>query len=128
MGLVSLLLLAGAIVLMLFVILSGVKNTTPLNKTYFLSADTSNISGARSISQWTYFHICGAGNKNCGAAVPALPLRGSYDFPSANGVNVPSYLACVFLLRSKSRDVANIFSVARPTCLTTSGASDGSST
>lgn len=93
LGLVSLILLAGAIVLMLFVILSGVKNTSPLNKTYFLSADTSKIPGARAVSQWTYFYICGAGNKNCGSPVPALPLRGKYDFPTANGMNVPSYLA-----------------------------------
>lgn len=74
MGTVSLILIAGAIVLMFFVILSGVTNTTPLNKTYFLRADTSSITGARPISQWTYFYVCGDGNSDCGSPVPDLPF------------------------------------------------------
>lgn len=75
LGIVSLILIAGAIVLMFFVVLSGVTNTTPLNKTYFLSADTSTLTGSgRATSQWTYFYVCGAGNQNCGSPVPALPL------------------------------------------------------
>lgn len=71
---VSLILIAGSIVLMFFVVLSGVKHTTPLSKTYFLQADTSSILGARATSQWTYFYICGEGNNDCGDAVPALPV------------------------------------------------------
>lgn len=74
MGTVSLILIAGALVLMFFVVLSGVKNSTPLNKTYFLRADTSGITGARPISQWTYFYVCGDGNADCGSPVPALPF------------------------------------------------------
>lgn len=74
MGIVSLILIAGALVLMFFVVLSGVTNSTPLNKTYFLQADTSSITGARPVSQWTYFYVCGSGNTNCGNAVPALPF------------------------------------------------------
>eukprot|EP00919_Chromeraceae_sp_WS-2016_P042229 GHVR01100471.1.p1 GENE.GHVR01100471.1~~GHVR01100471.1.p1 ORF type:complete len:268 (+),score=21.03 GHVR01100471.1:143-946(+) len=71
---VSLVLIAGSLVLMFFVVLSGVKNSTPLNKTYFLRADTSSVSGARSVSQWTYFYVCGEGNTDCGSPVPALPF------------------------------------------------------
>ncbi|PMD14473.1 hypothetical protein NA56DRAFT_583779 [Hyaloscypha hepaticicola] len=75
MGIVSLILIAGAIVLQFFVVLSGVRNTTPLNKTYFLQADTSSIAGSgRAISQWTYFYVCGAGNQDCGKPVPDLPF------------------------------------------------------
>jgi len=75
MGITSLILLAGAVVLLFFVVLSGVTNTTPLNKTYFLSADTSTIAGSgRATSQWTYFYVCGAGNADCGKPVPALPF------------------------------------------------------
>jgi hypothetical protein len=75
MGIVSLILIAGAIVLMFFVVLSGVKDTTPLNKTWFLQADTSSIAGSgRAVSQWTYFYVCGAGNQDCGRPVPALPF------------------------------------------------------
>jgi len=75
MGTVSLILLAASILFMFFVILSGQSHVTPLNKTYFLRADTSNIAGAgRSVSQWTYFYVCGEGNTNCGSPVPALPF------------------------------------------------------
>jgi len=75
MGIASLILIAGAIVLQFFVVLSGVKNTTPLNKTYFLQADTSKIAGSgRAMSQWTYFYVCGAGNQDCGKPVPDLPF------------------------------------------------------
>lgn len=74
MGIVSLILIAGALVLMFFVVLSGVKTTTPLNNTYFLSADTSSITGARPVSQWTYFYVCGSGNTDCGKPVPDLPI------------------------------------------------------
>ncbi|KUJ13949.1 putative SUR7 family protein FMP45 [Mollisia scopiformis] len=74
MGTVSLILIAGALVLMFFVVLSGVKDSTPLNKTYFLRTDTSSITGARPISQWTYFYVCGDGNTDCGSPVPDLPF------------------------------------------------------
>lgn len=84
LGFVSWILMAAAIVFMFFVILSGVTNTTPLNKTYFLQADTSKVSGARPISQWTYFYVCGAGNTDCGAAVPALPLGDAWGSGASN--------------------------------------------
>lgn len=75
MGIVSQILIAGSIVLMLFVILSGVTRTTPLQSTYFLRADTASFPGTeRAVSQWTYFYICGEGNTDCGAPVPALPF------------------------------------------------------
>jgi len=81
---VSLILIAGSIVLLFFVVLSGVKNSSPLNKTYFLSADTSTIAGSgRATSQWTYFYICGEGNTDCGKAVPALPFGAAWVGGSA---------------------------------------------
>ena len=79
LGLASLVLIAGAILLMFFVVLSGVTDSTPLNKIYFLRADTGSISGARPISQWTYFYVCGAGNQDCGKPVPALPFGYAWD-------------------------------------------------
>jgi hypothetical protein len=75
LGIASLILIAGSLVFMFFVILSGVTNSTPLNKTYFLRADTSSIAGAgRAISQWTFFYVCGANNQHCGRPVPDLPF------------------------------------------------------
>ncbi|KAI9640412.1 Eisosomes component [Ciborinia camelliae] len=74
MGTVSAVLLGAAIMFMFFVILGGITNSTPLDKTQFLSADTSSIAGARPVSQWNYFTICGEGNKDCGNTVPDPPL------------------------------------------------------
>src|ERR1700709_1445844 len=75
MGITSLILIAGSIVLLFFVVLSVVKNSTPLNKTLVLRADTSTIAGSgRAVSQWTYFYVCGDGDRDCGSPVPALPI------------------------------------------------------
>jgi hypothetical protein len=79
LGSTSLIFLGGSLVLLWFVILSGVTNTSPLNRTYFLSADTSDITGARSTTQWTYFYMCGPGNRDCGPAWPAPPFGWAWD-------------------------------------------------
>ncbi len=89
LGLASWILLGGALVMMFFVILSGVKNSTPLNKTYFLQADLSKVPGAQPTTQWTFFYICGADNQNCGSAHPALPF--GYAWINGNE-NVPAEL------------------------------------
>ena len=65
--------------LLWFVILSGLTNTTPLDKTYFLRADTSGISGARDVTQWTYFYFCGEGNQDCSKARPAPAFGKAWD-------------------------------------------------
>ncbi|KAI1761514.1 SUR7/PalI family-domain-containing protein [Hypoxylon sp. FL1150] len=85
----SLLFLAGSLVMLWFIILSAVTTTTPLNKTYFLSADTSGITGARSVTQWAYFYICGEGNVGCNKAAPAPPLGWAW---SANPSGAPPQL------------------------------------
>ncbi|KAI1814554.1 SUR7/PalI family-domain-containing protein [Poronia punctata] len=87
----SLLFLAGSIVLLFFVILSGVKHTSPLRQTYFLSADTSGISGARDVSQWTFFHICGRDNTDCGRAFPDPPVGWAWS-GKPTGDNLPEHL------------------------------------
>jgi len=88
-GFISWLLIAASILFMFFVVLAGVDGKTPLHKTYFLQADTSTISGARPTSQWTFFYVCGLGNTDCGAAVPALPFGAAWG----NGATgVPSGL------------------------------------
>jgi hypothetical protein len=74
--------------LLWFIILSGITRTSPLRQTYFLRADTSGIQGARSISQWTYFRVCGAGNLDCGPSRPALPLGDAWA-SGARGVPSP---------------------------------------
>jgi hypothetical protein len=93
LALISLLLLAAAIVLEFFVILSGGVNSSPEDKVYFLQADTQGIPNARSPSRWTYWAICGADdfggrNTNCGSAVPALPFSPTHpsNFDTTSGI------------------------------------------
>ncbi|KAI0405585.1 SUR7/PalI family-domain-containing protein [Xylaria palmicola] len=88
---ISLVLLAGATVLLFFVVLSGLTRTSPLRQTYFLSADTAGISGARPVSQWTYFRVCGAGNADCGRAWPDFPLGWAWSGHPA-GADLPDRL------------------------------------
>jgi len=73
-GLVSLILIAASLLFLFFIVLSGVTDRTPFGNTYFLRADTSGIAGARPISQWTFFYVCGDKNQDCGSPVPALPF------------------------------------------------------
>ncbi|KAJ9155301.1 Protein SUR7 [Pleurostoma richardsiae] len=89
LGLTSMIFLAGSLVLLWFVILSGVTTTTPLDKTYFLRANTLGITGARDVSQWTYFHICSPGNVDCTGASPAMPFGHAW---ASNPVGAPSEL------------------------------------
>ena len=86
---VSLILMAGAIVMMIFVILAGVRNVTPLNDTFFLRADTHDITGARPVSQWSYFYICRPGNTGCSGAWPDPPIGWAW---SAYARNAPASL------------------------------------
>ncbi|KAK3078864.1 hypothetical protein LTS18_006438 [Coniosporium uncinatum] len=93
LGLVSLILTAGGILLQFLVILSGIHTyAVPLNLVYFLQADTSGISNAPNPARWTFFSICGVGpnghNANCGPIRAALPFDppNSQDFGTTNGV------------------------------------------
>ncbi|KAI1114703.1 SUR7/PalI family-domain-containing protein [Nemania sp. NC0429] len=87
----ALLLLAGSIVLLFFVVLSGTTRTTPFRQTHFLSADTSGITGARDISQWTFFRICGAGNTDCSRSWPDPPIGWAWG-KNPTGPNLPERL------------------------------------
>jgi len=91
LGIVSWIMVAGAVVLMFFVVLSGYNTSTPLDKIYFLRADTSSIPTARAITQWTYFYICGDGNTNCDSAVAALPFGYAWVNDAGN-TGVPAEL------------------------------------
>ncbi|KAI1755714.1 SUR7/PalI family-domain-containing protein [Xylaria castorea] len=88
---VSLIFLAGTIVLLFFVILSGIARTSPLRQTYFLSADTSGISGARQTSQWTYFRICGEDNLDCSRSWPDPPVGWAWS-KDPTGDRLPGHL------------------------------------
>lgn len=86
LGTAGLIFLSTSMLFIWFIILPGVTDDTPFRKTYYLRADTSGITGARDISQWTYFFICGLDNKDCGDAHPAIPFGFAWD---SNAQNVP---------------------------------------
>lgn len=89
MGLVSLILLGAGLLFQFFVILSGVANSTPLNKTYFIQVDTAGTSAAQNPLRWTFFYLCGEQNglnANCGHPVPARPFDPPRNFGSDQGV------------------------------------------
>jgi hypothetical protein len=89
LGATGIILLSGSLLLLWFVILSGVSNVTPLRNTYFLQADTSGITGARPLTQWTYFYFCGRGNRDCGPPRPAPAFGKAW---SGNAANAPEDL------------------------------------
>ncbi|EPS36844.1 hypothetical protein H072_9587 [Dactylellina haptotyla CBS 200.50] len=78
----SLILTAGGCVMMFFVLLGGTREDwVPLNKVYFLWADTSNIPGAPDISQWTLWNVCESSDGNVyGDAVNCGPVHAAYPF------------------------------------------------
>jgi len=89
LGLVGLILTAGSLVMLWFIILSGVTHSSPLDRTYFLRADTSGITGAKPITQWTYFQFCGLDNRDCDSSQAAPPFGQAWD---SRADNVPSGL------------------------------------
>ncbi|KKA26475.1 hypothetical protein TD95_003732 [Thielaviopsis punctulata] len=90
LSLAGMILIGTSLLFLWFIILSGIANVTPFNKTYFLRANTSGISGARDTTQWTYFWMCGRNNRNCGSAHAALPFGYAWN---SNPTNVPNGLA-----------------------------------
>lgn len=96
---ISLILVAGGLLLGIFILLAGAINGSPVNKFYFLQADTSNIPGAPRLARWTFWNICDGssglnvcGNTGYGNISPARP----FDPPSGRNFgttdNVPAQL------------------------------------
>lgn len=86
----SLILVAGALLLMLFIVLAGAIDAAPVNKWYFLEATTSGIPGAPALTRWTYWNSCGVTNGLDGscaihAAYPLDPPSGR-TFGTTEGV------------------------------------------
>ncbi|RMZ92222.1 hypothetical protein DV736_g530, partial [Chaetothyriales sp. CBS 134916] len=96
-GLLSLLLLAGGIIFMFFILLAGAVDGYPVNRFYFLEADTSNIPNALLVSRWTYWNVCGkdgsrtvCGDKHYENVRPAFPLDPPSHREFNTHVNVPA--------------------------------------
>lgn len=80
----------------LFILLAGAINASPVNKWYFLQADTANIPNAPQLSRWTFWNICegSSGSNVCsgsgyGSISPARPLDPPAGSNFGTDVNVP---------------------------------------
>lgn len=82
----NLFLLAGAILLLVFTVLTGSSKHFPLNRFYWLEADTSNISGAYSTSRWTFWGVCDSGNYADCLLGPAYPISPVDNFGNTSGI------------------------------------------
>jgi len=78
---VSLILVAGGLLLMFLILLAGAIDDAPVNKFYFLQADTAGIPTAPAVSRWSYWNVCGVqngrtvcGKQNFSKVHPAFPL------------------------------------------------------
>merc|ERR1711964_462493 len=95
-SLVSLILVAGGLLLMFFILLAGAVDGSPLNKFYFLQASTGNLPGAPTIARWTYWNVCGVqngrtvcGNQGYSDVHPAFPLDPASHRNFDTTTNVP---------------------------------------
>lgn len=92
LALVSLVLIAGAILLILLTLLGGAIDKNPTNQFYFLEADTSGIAGAAPLTRWTFWNACSVlnGRNSCPKAHPAYPLDPPRNFGgSTKGIPPP---------------------------------------
>ncbi|ODH48475.1 hypothetical protein GX48_05452 [Paracoccidioides brasiliensis] len=89
-ALVALIFTAAAWLLMMLTLLGGAQNKTPLDRTWFLQADTSRIPGAQLVSRWTFWGICGVvdGKNVCNGTSPGFPLDppSNRNFGTTEGV------------------------------------------
>ena len=96
-GLASLILVAGGVLLMFFILLAGAVDGSPVNRWYILEADTSNIPNAPPLARWSYWNVCGVdghrtacGDANYEKVHPAFPLDPSSHRTFDTRVNVPA--------------------------------------
>ncbi|CAN6650120.1 uncharacterized plasma membrane protein YNL194C [Trichomonascus vanleenenianus] len=86
---ISLFLLAGSILLLFFIVLAGAKDSSPLNKFFWLQADTSAIPGAPPETRWTFYGYCevkDGNNYNCSSNVAAFAFQPDRTFGTTTGV------------------------------------------
>ena len=95
-ALASLILVAGGVLLMLFITLAGAVDGSPVNRWYFLEADTGNIPNAPAVSRWTYWNVCGVqgartvcGDRHYENVHPMFPFNPPGKKTFRTDVNIP---------------------------------------
>lgn len=89
--LITVLFLAGNTLLLILIILSGSLTQYPINRFYWIQADTSNIPNAPSTTRWTFWGACSIENgiTTCGEHLaPATPISPMDNFDTT--INVPA--------------------------------------
>lgn len=83
---INLFFLSGAALLLIFIVLSGSSKHFPLNRFYWLSADTSDIKGAPNRSAWTFWGVCEKNDYSKCTLGPAYPISPVDNFSTEDGV------------------------------------------
>lgn len=79
--------LAGACLLLIFVVLSGSSRHFPLNKFYWVEADTSDIPNAPAdTSAWTFWGVCDKNDYSKCLTGPAYPISPEDNFDTTKNV------------------------------------------
>ncbi|SCU86124.1 LAME_0D04610g1_1 [Lachancea meyersii CBS 8951] len=91
---ICMLFLAGATLLLILIVLSGSTTNFPVDRFYWLQADTSGISGAPSgQARWTFWGLCSRDASNklvCPDLAPAYPISPRDNFGQAATSELPS--------------------------------------
>lgn len=89
----TLLLLAGATLMLLFTVFAGAIDHYPFNKYYWVQADTSNIpSAGADITRWTFWGLCHPATysqyatNNCPNLGPDIPISPLDNFGNSTGI------------------------------------------
>ncbi|KAL8890741.1 MAG: hypothetical protein Q9205_003765 [Flavoplaca limonia] len=82
LALVSLILIAGAALLIFLTLLGGAIDKNPTNQFYFLEADTEGLGDADPVTRWTFWSHCSAmdGRNTCPGVRPAYPFDPRRNF------------------------------------------------
>lgn len=107
---VSLILIAGAIVLIFLTLLAGAVDKNPTNKFYFLQAGTSGLGNAAATTRWTFWNACSVvnGRNACPKAHPAYPFEPNRNF--ATSMSFGYDIARCFAMRTFSGGIHGLMS------------------
>ncbi|SMN19442.1 similar to Saccharomyces cerevisiae YML052W SUR7 Plasma membrane protein that localizes to furrow-like invaginations (MCC patches) [Maudiozyma saulgeensis] len=86
---ITLLFFAGNVLLLILIIISGTTQHYPVNRFYWVEADTNGIPNASSLTRWTFWGACGEVNDKtvCGENLsPAYPISPVDNFKTKENV------------------------------------------
>ncbi|KAG8534338.1 uncharacterized protein KY384_001182 [Bacidia gigantensis] len=94
LGFLSLILIAGACLLLLLTLLGGAIDHNPTNRYYFLQADTSGIAGAADQTRWTLWNACSVlnGKNSCPKVHAAYPFNPPGNFKGSEDGIPPQFV------------------------------------